>query len=115
MNVSQLTNTGPNIGYFFLLLLSSILLAAFVSLFFSDWWHATALKWRDWVEPGHDCAPRQPLFIGSLILMTLWAGYRRTANLAFINRFRTKLNTRRNADPAINRPSINTDTEARTT
>ncbi|KAL2815040.1 hypothetical protein BDW59DRAFT_154055 [Aspergillus cavernicola] len=73
MNVAQLNDSGPNIGYFFLLLIISLLIAACTAILYTDWWREVTLAWRAWVQPGHDCHPRE-LGVAHLLWITVhWA------------------------------------------
>ncbi|PVI01981.1 hypothetical protein DM02DRAFT_703656 [Periconia macrospinosa] len=59
MNINQLNNTGPNIGYFFVCVLLSLIIAAIPAILYTDWWNEIAFTWRACIEPNHTCHPRE--------------------------------------------------------
>lgn len=59
MNVEQLNDSGPHIGYYFVLLLFSLIISALTTLLYTNWWERIAFAWRARIEPGHDCRPRE--------------------------------------------------------
>ncbi|KAJ5893546.1 hypothetical protein N7495_005237 [Penicillium taxi] len=59
MNVAQLNDSGPNIGYYFVLLAISLLISAGTAILYTEWWRHVEFAWREWIQPGHDCHPRK--------------------------------------------------------
>ena len=76
MNVSELNGSGPSLAWFPLILFVSLGLIGIVGLFSTEWWKGITFRWREKVEPGHNCGPREALSLSYLIWATLKFCYR---------------------------------------
>lgn len=72
MNIEQLNNNGPNIGYYFLLLAVSLLISAVTAILYTDWWTKMAFAWRGLIQPGHNCQPRELSVTHLLWITVVW-------------------------------------------
>ncbi|BCS19899.1 uncharacterized protein APUU_20331A [Aspergillus puulaauensis] len=73
MNVAQLNESGPHIGYYFMLLAITLMIFSGTALLYTEWWRGKAFAWRERIQPGHTCRPRE-LSVAHLLWLTVrWA------------------------------------------